>query len=96
MNSLRPTPANPLVDPLIAHLSSRTDLPPAQIQRLVEDVIAYFNETVEGFASRRHAELQAEGLRNKTIFEQLREEIEQHRFATTGLSARQIRRLIYG
>jgi len=84
------------VKPLVDHLSATTALPPAQVQRLVEDVLAYFDETVEDFANRRHAELKTGGARNDAIFEQLIEEIRAHRFVPQELSARQIRRLIYG
>ncbi len=86
----------PPINPLVEHLCSVTALPPSQARRLIEDVLGYFNETVEGFATRRHAELQARGWRNDAIFEQLRTEIEQHRFIAQGLTERQIRRLIYG
>lgn len=89
-------PAPNSIDPLIAHLSAVTALPPNQTKRLIEDVLAYFSETVEDFAARRHAELQAHGWRNDAIFEALIHEIEHHRFTTQPLSARQIRRLIYG
>ena len=91
-----PSPAPTTIDPLIAHLTAVTAMPPEQALRLIEDVLAFFSETVEDFAARRHAELQANGFRNDAIFETLIQEIEHHRFATQPLTARQIRRLIYG
>jgi hypothetical protein len=82
--------------PLIEHLQRTTNLPAAQAERIVNDVLAYFSETVESFANRRHRELQASGVRNDAIFKQISDELLAHRFTSQTLSARQIRRLIYG
>lgn len=84
------------IQPLIDHLSASSALPAAQTRRLVEDVLAYFSETVEGYVARRHAELQRRGIRNEAIFTIVAAELKQRRFATPPLSERQIRRLIYG
>ena len=81
---------------LADHLSATVALPPAQTRRLVEDVLAYFSETVETYVARRHSEMQERGIRNDTIFNTLAEELTARRFATTPLTTRQIRRLIYG
>ena len=81
---------------LIDHLCDTVALPPAQTQRVVEDVLAYFSETVETYVARRHGELQERGIRNDAIFSTLAAELTERRFATTPLTTRQIRRLIYG
>jgi hypothetical protein len=46
--------------------------------------------------ARRHGELRAEGLRNEAIYERIREEVRQRRFAAPPLTPRQVRRIIYG
>jgi len=84
------------IQPLIEHLSRSTRLPDAQARRVVEDVLAYFNETVDDFVIRRHAELQSQGVRNDAIFDQLAIELTRRPFTQPSLSKRQIRRLIYG
>lgn len=84
------------IQPLIDHLSSATALPPNQARRLLQDVLAYFDETAEDFVIRRHAELQASGLRNDAIFSALADEVGRRRFASRPLSKRQLRRLVYG
>ena len=84
------------IQQLADHLSATVDLPPAQTRRLVEDVLAYFSETVDAYVARRHGELQDRGIRNDAIFNILATELSDRRFATNPLTTRQIRRLIYG
>lgn len=84
------------IQQLVDHLSSSAALPSPQARRVVEDVLAFFSETVETYVARRHAELQLRGMRNDAIFSTLVSELEQRRFATQPLTQRQIRRLIYG
>ena len=86
----------PAHEELIAHLVRTTPLSPGEATRVVADVLGFFGEPVEVFVRRRHAELQAGGLRNDRIFAQLADEIAGRRFAAPGLSARQLRRLVYG
>jgi hypothetical protein len=81
---------------LLAHLERVTALGPGQVARLVEELLAYFSESLDEFVVRRHRELQTEELRNDAIFERLADELRQRRFAAPSLSQRQIRRLIYG
>ncbi len=83
-------------DDLIAHLERTLGLERAAARRVVNEVIAYFEETVDGYVLRRHGELQAEDQRNDEIFERILGEVEQRRFSAGPLSPRQIRRLIYG
>jgi len=81
---------------LIAHVARSTDLPRAQAVRLIEDILGFYNESAEAFVTRRHHELMAQGLKNPAIFEAIARELTQRRFRAPDLSARQLRRLIYG
>ena len=84
------------VQALIDHVATTTALPRDQSRRLIDDVLAYFSETTEDWARRRHAELQDEGERNSRIFERLAQELPDRRFKSAALSQRQLRRIIYG
>lgn len=86
----------PAHEDLIAHLVRTTSLSPGEATRVVADVLGYFGETVEAFVRRRHAELQAGGLHNDRIFAQVAAELGWRRVAAPELSARQLRRLVYG
>ncbi|MEW6272032.1 MAG: hypothetical protein AB1689_22345 [Thermodesulfobacteriota bacterium] len=81
---------------LLAHLVRTSRLGHAEVDKLVRETLDYFSESVEEFVARRHAELQAEDLRNDAIFERIRAELAQRRFTAPALSERQIRRLVYG
>jgi hypothetical protein len=84
------------LDALVAHLGRTSDLNFGQLTRLVEDVLAFLDESAEEFIRRRHRELQQEGLSNADIFPRLREEIARRRFRAPAYSERQIRRIVYG
>lgn len=81
---------------LLAHLARVSRLGRDEAAKLVLETLAYFADTVEEFVARRHAELQAENLRNDAIFARIRDELAARRFAAPPLSERQIRRLVYG
>lgn len=81
---------------LIDHLARTTGLSPAECARVVADVLAYFDEPVEGFVRRRHAELRAAGLANDAIFRRIGAELRVRRVAAPELSTRQLRRIVYG
>lgn len=81
---------------LIEHLILHSGLDRAGAARVVDEVVAYFHETVEEFVRRRHLELQAQGLSNSQIYSRLLEEIAARPFAAAPHSLRQIRRIIYG
>lgn len=81
---------------LINYLTRLTGLPAGQCERLVQDILAQFNETIDQFVQRRHLELKARGYKNPAIYEQVRSEVASRRFVAPALSERQIRRLIYG
>jgi len=81
---------------LLEHLERTTRLTRAEAERVVAEVLEYFSEPLEEFVTRRHAELQADALKNPEIFARLAAELGQRRFAAPELSERQIRRMVYG
>ena len=81
---------------LIQHLTQFNQLTPQQADRLVEEVIAYFNESVEQFVQRRHRQLQENGYKNSEIFTTIEAELPTQRFPAPNLTLRQMRRLVYG
>lgn len=62
-------------DELVDHLTRSTPLSRGEALRVVQDVLAYFDETTEEYVRRRHRELQAQGLVNATIFERIEAEL---------------------
>ena len=81
---------------LVTHLTQVSQLDAVQAARVVGEICAYFDERVEDFICRRHAELRADGLTNIDIYRRIVEELEHRRFPSPAFSQRQIRRLIYG
>lgn len=94
----RPRPRSTAVahEELVRELSRTTGLPVNVSARVVDDVLAYFDETVEEFVRRRHRELQRRGHTNDRIFERISTELADRRVRPGGLSQRQLRRLVYG
>ncbi len=86
---------HPLED-LVAYLARSTRLNPAEVARLVDEVLTFLDERPEDFVCRRHRELQREGLANGEIFGRIAREMEGRRFRAPGYSERQIRRIVYG
>ena len=87
----------PDIKPLIDHLCQSTDLTGAQVNRIIDDVIAYFSETPEDYVRRRHVEIKQEtGANNAHVFARIEAELAQRVFACPALTQRQIRRIIYG
>ena len=84
------------LDDLLDHLVRTTALSRGEASRVVGEVVAFFDEPVERVVKRRHGELQAAGLANPAIFEQIRSELRLWRVAAPELTARQVRRIIYG
>ncbi len=80
---------------LRGHLTGSTGLSPSEADRVIAEVLAYFDEDVPGFVRRRHSELQARGLRNEQAFTRIADELEDRRFAPPALSLRQLRRIVY-
>jgi hypothetical protein len=81
---------------LVTHLVRSSALSPGEAARVVGEVLAYFAEPTEAFVRRRHTELRARGLHNDRIFERIGAELAGRRVAPPALSARQLRRLVYG
>jgi hypothetical protein len=77
-------------------LQSVLGLSRAQASRAVDEVLDSLALEVDEFIARRHAELQAQGESNAEIFERIAAELRGLRFKAPELSARQIRRRIYG
>ncbi|OZM81972.1 hypothetical protein [Pseudonocardia sp. MH-G8] len=88
-------PAGPY-DDLVAHLARSSPLSAAEAARVVAEVVGYFSEELPEFVRRRHAELKRRGLTNEQIFAALDAELATRRVAPPPLSARQLRRIVYG
>jgi hypothetical protein len=71
-------------------------LDPVRARRAVTEMIDCLGWQVDEFIAERHRELRARGVRNDAIYETIAREIPTLRFAAPKLSARQIRRRIYG
>jgi polyhydroxyalkanoate synthesis regulator phasin len=84
------------VDELADQVSRTTGLSADVARRVVADVLAYFTETTEEYVRRRHRELQTYGARNDEIFARLGTELRQWPVRSPELSARQLRRIVYG
>ncbi|KNE79201.1 MULTISPECIES: hypothetical protein [Streptomyces] len=83
-------------DDLVDHLVRSTPLQRGEAVRVVLDVLAYFDETVEDFVRRRHRELRSAGLANAEIYDRIAAELPHRAVAPPELSLRQLRRMIYG
>ena len=81
---------------LVAHLAATTGLSEPEAARVVEDVVAFLAEPVEGYVRRRHAELRTFGAKNPQIFAQIAEELAGRVVAAPDLTERQLRRIVYG
>ena len=81
---------------LVAHLSDAYGLAPSLAERIAEDILVSFGDTLEEWVRSRHIRLQRRGLDNQTIYRTIALELKERRFAAEPLSIRQIRRLIYG
>jgi hypothetical protein len=84
------------LEELIAYLVRTSRLSACEATRLVDEVLGFLAETPEAFIRRRYLALQSQGLANDAIFTQLAAELARLRFRAPPLTARQIRRIIYG
>jgi hypothetical protein len=84
------------LEDLIAYLVRTSRLSAPEATRVVAEVLSFLADTPEAFIRRRHVALQTQGLANDAIFRQLATELERLRFRAPPLTARQIRRIIYG
>jgi len=80
---------------LVDHLVAGTDLTPAEAQRVIEDVLAFYAEPVDEFVRRRHSELKTYGAKNDEIFARIATELGERVVSAPQLSERQLRRIIY-
>ena len=83
-------------DDLVTHLHRLTGLAPEQVRRIIGEVVAYFDEGVEDYVRRRHAELKLVGVRNEEIFRRVQGELVGRVVRAPDLSTRQLRRIVYG
>ena len=83
-------------DELADHLTRTTPLSRGEALRVIQDVLAYFDETTEEFVRRRHRELHARGLVNASIFERIGADLKHRTVAPPELTLRQLRRIVYG
>jgi len=81
---------------LINQVSASTGLSVGEAARVVADVIGWYREPVEDYVRRRHAHLRTHGKKNDEIFALIAAELGDRVVAAPDLSARQLRRIIYG
>ncbi len=81
---------------LVARLCDAYGLDSSLAERMVEEVLLAYGDTVEEWVRSRHIRLQRQGLSNEAIYRAIAVELKSRRFASPPLSLRQIRRLIYG
>ena len=81
---------------LVEQVGRTTGLSVADARRVVDDVLAYFTETAEEYVRRRHHELQLRGVKNEQAFATIAEELRSYPVRAPELSARQLRRIVYG
>lgn len=81
---------------LVAHVVATTSLTPGEAVRVIEDVIAFHDQTVEEWVRARHAHLKTYGAKNPEIFARIAEELGERVVAAPALSERQLRRIVYG
>ena len=81
---------------LVRYLAASTGLPQPTTIRVVADINAYYNVTVEEYVRRRHAELRRKNRKNDEIWPQIAAELDNRRFTAPDLTERQLRRIVYG
>lgn len=81
---------------LVTHLVRTSPLSESEAQRVVAEVLGYFDEPIEIFVRRRHREMHRQGLRNEQIYPLIAAELGDLRVVPPELSPRQLRRMIYG
>lgn len=71
-------------------------LTPDVAARAVAEILDSFRLDVDEYIALRHSELQGMGITNPEIYDRIAAELPTLRFAAPPLTARQIRRRIYG
>jgi hypothetical protein len=87
---------DPFPQDLARYLAASTGLPAPTTIRVIADINAYYDETVEDFVRRRHAELRTQGCKNDEIWPRITTELNNRRFKAGELTDRQLRRIVYG
>ena len=72
------------------------DISERQLDKLVAELGFHWAETVEQYVTRRHRELQREGVPNRLVYGLIASELARRPFATPPRTERQVRRMIYG
>jgi hypothetical protein len=78
------------------HLIATYGISDGNFERIYEEFLSFFGQTLDEYVVRRHGELHGQGRRNQEIYGQIRAEAEERRFAARDLSERRVRRIIYG
>jgi len=86
----------PLLDEAALRLQQLLGLTPERAARAVAEVLDGMRFDVDQYIRARHSQLQSENLTNAEIYERIASELPALRFVGPALSARQIRRRIYG
>jgi hypothetical protein len=81
---------------LVARVAASTGLSPGEATRVVADVLGWYCEPVEEFVRRRHAHFRRLGNKNDETFALIAAELPERLVAAPALSARQLRRIVYG
>jgi len=81
---------------LVARVAASTGLSPGEATRVVADVLGWYREPLEAFVRRRHAHFRRLGNKNDEIFAIIAAELADRLVAAPALSARQLRRIVYG
>ena len=81
---------------LTDHLVRISGLEYPRAERLLREILEYFDEDIDAFVRRRHRELQRSGRRNDAIWPRLVAEVEGRPFRASALTERQLRRIVYG
>jgi len=81
---------------LVARVAASTGLSPGEATRVVADVLGWYREPLEAFVRRRHAHFKRLGNKNDEIFALIAAELAERLVASPTLSARQLRRIVYG
>ncbi len=78
------------------YLLGIVDVSERDLDKLVEELLDHWSESVAEYVGRRHRELQRRGLPTRLVYGRIAQELEDRRFRPLPLSERQVRRRIYG
>ncbi|MCP4873676.1 MAG: hypothetical protein GY898_33740 [Proteobacteria bacterium] len=78
------------------YLLGIADVSERDLDKLVEELMDHWSETVEAWVRRRHGELQRQGMPNRLVYGTIAREAGTRPFASRPLSERQVRRIVYG